>query len=91
MPTQATKLRNAAKTTGLDGIVDLLNQAADALEADEQKALAMEVLRLKGIIGEVHSWIVCGCITSAEDMMGNAERITEITGPDFDGEAGPVQ
>lgn len=45
MTTQATKLRNAAKTTGLDRIVELLNQAADALEVQ-----SAEIQRLRSLV-----------------------------------------
>lgn len=48
--------------------------------------LAVECLRLKRIIAEIHSWIVCAPIATAEDMMQNASRIVEISDPDFDGE-----
>lgn len=37
MTTLANKLRNAAKTTGLDGIVELLNEAAQALEVQSHE------------------------------------------------------
>ena len=40
-----------------------------------------EIKRLKGIVDEVHSWIVCACIASAEDMMQSADHICEITAP----------
>ncbi len=38
--------------------------------------------RLRAIIDEVHSWVVCGCIAPAEDMAQNFEHITKITTPD---------
>ncbi len=38
-----------------------------------------EVDKLKEIINEVHSWIVCTPLATAEDMMQNAERIELIT------------
>lgn len=45
------------------------------LEALEKLAKA------EAVIAEVHSWIVCAGIASAEDMMQNASRIEEITRP----------
>lgn len=36
---------------------------------------------LEKIIEEVNSWAVCSCITTAEDMMQNIQRIVEITTP----------
>lgn len=30
---------------------------------------------------EVHSWILCACFATPEDMMQNAARITELTKP----------
>ena len=36
---------------------------------------------LEKVIEEVHSWAVCGCITTADDMMQNIPRIVEITTP----------
>lgn len=50
----------------------------------EQIAILQELVsKQREIIEEVHSWIVCACIASAEDMMQSAERIAEITGPDY--------
>lgn len=37
--------------------------------------------RLLDIIDEVHSWAVCACISTPEDMMQNIPRIVEITTP----------
>lgn len=37
--------------------------------------------RLLDIIGEVHSWAVCACIATPEEMMQNISRIVEITRP----------
>ena len=37
--------------------------------------------RLLGIVDEVHSWAVCACIATPEDMMQNIPRIVEITRP----------
>jgi hypothetical protein len=37
--------------------------------------------RLREIIGEVHSWVVCARIASPEDMSQNFPRIAEITTP----------
>lgn len=45
------------------------------LEALEKLAKA------EAALSEVHSWIVCAGIASAEDMMQNAPRIEEITRP----------
>jgi hypothetical protein len=45
-----------------------------------------ELARLQSIIDEVHAWIVCAAIATAEDMMQNAERICVITAPDYDGD-----
>lgn len=44
-----------------------------------------EVARLRSIIDEIHSWIVCACIATAEDMAGNFERVAEITDPNYKG------
>ncbi|MCB1865147.1 MAG: hypothetical protein KDG50_06925 [Chromatiales bacterium] len=52
-----------------------------------QHCASQEIDRLKGIIGEVHSWIVCAPISTAHDMMGNATRIIEITSPTYKGHA----
>lgn len=46
-----------------------------------ERLLANEVLRLIAVTDEVHSWVVCGCIASPEDMAGNFERIVAITAP----------
>jgi hypothetical protein len=40
-----------------------------------------EIVRLRGVVDEVHSWIVCAPIATAEDMMQSAEHIMEITAP----------
>lgn len=60
--------------TGLHG--DVAKKLADALA--EQLA---EVTRQQQIIDEVHSWIVCAPIATPDDMMQNAQRIIDITGP----------
>lgn len=56
------------------------------LTATEQRALAEAVLGLLAVVQEVHSWIVCAAITTPEDMMQSAGRITEITAPDYEGD-----
>lgn len=43
--------------------------------------MVIEILQLKAKLDEVHSWIVCAPIATAEDMMQNAPRIIEITAP----------
>ena len=40
-----------------------------------------ELDRLRAIIDEVHSWAVCACIASPEDMAQNFPHIVEITLP----------
>ena len=45
-------------------------------------AMACEITRLRGVVGEVHSWAVCGSITTPEDMAQNLPRIVEITAPE---------
>lgn len=45
--------------------------------------LNSEISRLRAIISEVHSWIVCHPITTSFDMMQNAKRIEQITNPEF--------
>lgn len=42
-----------------------------------------EIERLRGIIDEVHSWAVCGCIATPQDMAQGLPRIVEITTPDW--------
>lgn len=46
-----------------------------------------EIHRLRNIIQEVNLWIVCGItnIASPEDLMQNADRIFEITEPEYKG------
>lgn len=44
-------------------------------------ALVQEVESLREKLAEVHSWIVCACIATPEDMMQSAARIEEITRP----------
>lgn len=46
---------------------------------EDVAALKAEADRLRGVVSEVHSWIVCAGIADAQDMMQNAERILEIT------------
>ena len=36
---------------------------------------------LEAVLDEVHSWAVCGCIASPDDMAKNLPRIVEITTP----------
>ena len=43
--------------------------------------MMVEILQLQAKLDEVHSWIVCAPIATAEDMMQNAPRIIEITTP----------
>lgn len=52
-------------------------------EQEQIVALRDLVSKQREIIEEVHSWIVCACIASPEDMMESAGRIAEITGPDY--------
>ena len=40
-----------------------------------------EIDRLRSIVDEVHAWAVCAPICTDSDMMGNIERIIEITSP----------
>jgi hypothetical protein len=49
---------------------------------DENEKLKDEVRDLKERLEEIHSWAVCGAITTAEDMMQNLPRIVEISGPE---------
>lgn len=51
-------------------------------------SLAAEIQRLESIIAEVYSWIVCSAICTDEDMMNNAERIAQITAPNYEGAGG---
>ena len=39
---------------------------------------------LEAVIDEVHSWAVCGCIASPDDMAKNLPRIVEITTPNVE-------
>jgi len=50
--------------------------------ADVIRKMAERIIKLEEVISEVHSWAVCGCITSPEDMAQNFEHIVEITKPD---------
>ena len=43
--------------------------------------MMVEIRQLKEKLSEVHSWIVCAPIASAEDILQNAQRIIEITTP----------
>ena len=43
--------------------------------------LMVEILQMQAKLDEVHSWIVCAPIATAEDMVQNAERIELITRP----------
>lgn len=61
-------------STGAHG--DVAKQLVDAWS---EMASEVQVLREK--LDEVHSWIVCSAIASADDMMQNADRIEEITRP----------
>lgn len=45
-----------------------------------------EVARLRSIIDEIHSWVVCAAIAYPDDMAQNFPRIAEITDPGFTGE-----
>lgn len=49
-------------------------------------SMLFEVNRLRKIVDETHSWIVCAAIASPEDMTQNFKRIAEITSPDYQGE-----
>lgn len=44
-------------------------------------AVVDEVKRLREVVNEVHAWVVCGAITSPEDMAANFSRIAAITTP----------
>lgn len=48
-------------------------------------AAEKEITRLRAILYEVHSWIVCAAIATPQDMMQNAERIEQITNPEYKG------
>ena len=41
--------------------------------------LAAEVEALRARLAEINSWIVCAGITTAEDMMQNAEHILSVS------------
>ena len=55
--------------------------SGDALKniTDVMFTLNTEVEKLKEIITQVHSWIVCSSIATPEDMMKNADWIEDIT------------
>ena len=42
-------------------------------------SMLQEVEELRQIVNEVHSWIVCACMATPEEMAGNFERIEQIT------------
>jgi hypothetical protein len=69
--------------------MDAHQEMIAAMQGDEptdQEPIALlqrRVREQREIIDEVHSWIVCACIANAEDMMQSAERIAEITSPDY--------
>jgi hypothetical protein len=47
-------------------------------------AMFDEIERLRAVVDEVHSWAVCACIASPEDMAQNFPHIVEITAPGGD-------
>lgn len=56
-----------------------------ALQSDKDNAehiarLEAQLKQAKENLEEVNNWAVCGCLTTAEDMMQNLPRIIEITG-----------
>lgn len=78
----------------MDDIVDKLNFGCpfkpgtigekDAEKAEQVMLDAAEYIeKLRRIISEVHSWVVCAAITTPEDMAQNFERIEEITNPTY--------
>lgn len=54
---------------------------ADPAQGWQQQCKDCRIKDLEAIIAEVHSWIVCAAIAPSEDLMQNAERISEITTP----------
>ena len=42
-------------------------------------SLAAELEDARKRLAEVHSWIVCACIATPEDMMQSAPRMTAVT------------
>lgn len=54
--------------------------------AAELQAERAKTERLRVIIDEVHSWVVCGCIATPQDMAQNFEHITKITAPEDNSE-----
>ena len=67
---------------------EALYEAACAMDSQDVPA-ALERLavveeenrRLRAVIEEVHSWAVCACFATPEDMAQNFPRIVEITTP----------
>ena len=55
-------------------LVEINNNQAKVIDG-----LQAEIEKLKEIITQVHSWIVCSAITTPEDMMENADWIEDIT------------
>lgn len=45
-------------------------------------SMAQEIERLREVASEVHSWAVCACLTTPDDMAQNFPRIVEITAPE---------
>lgn len=73
-----TVVQNEGRTT-------ILRYEETWREADGDKfinAVVDEVKRLRAVVEEVHAWIVCGAITTPQDMAGNFEHITKITAPE---------
>lgn len=57
-------------------VQSIVDDAEVALSAAHQ-----EIESLRARLDEVHSWIVCAPIASAQDMLQNAEHIAAITAP----------
>lgn len=70
----------------LDVAEAFVDRSATNLELTNQvQAQAAEIARLRTVVEEVHSWIVCAAIASPEDMAQNFQHIETITSPDFKG------
>lgn len=87
-PSRTLSLHNAAQSLVMDTRSSPLDpKEVMAVAAELYRVgplnveLAAEVKRLQDIIDEVHSWAVCGCIATPEDMCQNLPHIVAITGP----------
>ncbi len=73
---------------GADGSQTVTAGAVAGVERDLSETVreqAAEIDRLRAVVNEVNSWIVCAAIATPDDMAGNFVRIEQITNPDYKG------